>query len=303
MTSNSTKPVSFIAYIDEAGDDGIRKVSPIDPMGSSEWFVLAAVVVGAHREAEVLPWVKAIVSNLKQHQRKDIHYRNLSQHKRVMVCELISDLPIRCFVAISNKKNMRGYRNLRAEKIPSKNWFYCWMLRLLLERVTDFCERKAAIATPPNGILKIEFSKRGGLSYSQFKAYLAYLRQKSHANRLYLDTGDIKWPYIDEHRIHTYDHRSRAGLQLADAVASAFYQAAQSNTRTNDDIEPAIALAPRVGFDRKGIAYDYGVKLMPALHRAALSHEQRRIFDFYRKKRQAPGPNNTAGNTSPPSKR
>jgi len=47
-------PYSYIAYIDEAGDDGIRKVRPIDPNGASEWLVLSAIVIRASREKELI---------------------------------------------------------------------------------------------------------------------------------------------------------------------------------------------------------------------------------------------------------
>jgi len=40
----------YVAYIDEAGDDGLRAVKPISNPGSSEWLVLSAVVlvIAAH---------------------------------------------------------------------------------------------------------------------------------------------------------------------------------------------------------------------------------------------------------------
>ncbi|MFN3399530.1 MAG: DUF3800 domain-containing protein [Ferrovibrio sp.] len=299
---NSAKPVSFIAYIDEAGDDGLKRVRPMDPTGSSEWFVLSAVLVSAEHEKEVLPWVKELVTQIKQHQRRDIHFSHLRADKRIMVCEALSQLPVRCFAVVSNKKNMQGHRNSRAEKIPSKNWFYCWMLRLLLERVTDYCERRSTRVSPSNGVVRIEFSRRGGMSYSQFRAYLAYIRRQSSVGRLYLNTGDIKWDYIDEHRIFTYDHRERAGLQLADVVASAFYQAATGKSGDESDIAPAKTLAPRMCVARNGTVFNYGLKFMPAYYKAQLTPVQKRIFEFYkRENRQAPGPNCTAGNTSQPS--
>ena len=37
--------IGYIAYIDESGDDGIRRVRPIDPGGASEWFVISAFVI------------------------------------------------------------------------------------------------------------------------------------------------------------------------------------------------------------------------------------------------------------------
>jgi hypothetical protein len=53
-------PYAYVAYIDDAGDDGLRKVRPIEPDGASELLVQSAVVVAAQREAEVLPWLREI---------------------------------------------------------------------------------------------------------------------------------------------------------------------------------------------------------------------------------------------------
>ena len=43
-------PIGYVAYIDEAGDDGIRTVAPLDARGASEWFVLGAFVVPIHED-------------------------------------------------------------------------------------------------------------------------------------------------------------------------------------------------------------------------------------------------------------
>jgi hypothetical protein len=55
---SNTPEYHYIAYIDESGDEGLSKVKPIDPNGSSEWLILSAAVVSASRENEVLPWEK-----------------------------------------------------------------------------------------------------------------------------------------------------------------------------------------------------------------------------------------------------
>jgi len=47
MHSLHLSRIEYIAYIDEAGDFGLRNIAPIDPRGASEWLVLAAVVIRA----------------------------------------------------------------------------------------------------------------------------------------------------------------------------------------------------------------------------------------------------------------
>jgi hypothetical protein len=34
--------VGYIAYVDEAGDDGLGRIRPLDHRGASEWMVLEA---------------------------------------------------------------------------------------------------------------------------------------------------------------------------------------------------------------------------------------------------------------------
>lgn len=116
----------YIAYIDEAGDPGLKKVRPTDENGSSEWLILSAVVMRAKRESEVVGWVDEIRTDIGVRQRRDLHYRDLSPTRKLAVASRIAALPVRGFVVCSNKKNMRGYSNPRAAKIPSQEWFYNW---------------------------------------------------------------------------------------------------------------------------------------------------------------------------------
>lgn len=166
----------YIAYIDEAGDPGLNKVRPIDENGASEWLVLSAVVIKAEREPLVLDWVKDIRDGVGVTQRTDLHYRTLSPTRRVAVANAIAGLPLRGFAVLSNKKNMRDHKNNNAAKIPSQQWFYNWCVRLLIERITAFCAARTQADYGETRPVKIEFSQRGGHTYSQTVAYHAYLR-------------------------------------------------------------------------------------------------------------------------------
>lgn len=151
MTVVSPRTYDYVAYIDESGDTGLKSVKPLDSRGSSEWFVLSAVVIDADREAEVVGWVREIVQGLGRYNRRDLHFRHLGDGKRESVCAAMSKLNARFFAVATNKKNMVGYRNPFAEKkglqlvgaLPTYNWFYYWMSRILLEKVSNFVERKA----------------------------------------------------------------------------------------------------------------------------------------------------------------
>ena len=281
----ATQTYGYVAYIDEAGDPGLTRVKPCDKPGSSEWLILSAFVVGAPNEANIVPWVREIIAKFKSYQRNDLHFTNLSSRRRKVVCNEIAAMPARCFVVCSNKKNMRGYRNPFAEKYPNPNWFYAWMSRLLLERVTHFVHAKSLEQHREVKKLRIEFSERGGLTHASLNTYFEWLKMKSVGGDMFIPFGDLKWETMHRDLIHIYPHKKRAGLQLADAVASAFFKACDCyDTGACDPqfaklLEPRIARVPDV--TNGGQISGYGVKLMPSFGKANLLPEQAAIFTHY----------------------
>ena len=278
---HETKRVGYIAYIDEAGDPGLRTVRPLDPNGASEWLVLGAVVIKAEREPDVKGWVETIVSDLDIRQRRDLHYRNLSPTRKIVTGQKIAALPIRAFAVCSNKKNMREHRNARAAKIPSQQWFYNFCVRLLLERVTAFCAARTMGDYGEKRLVKVEFSEKGGHRYSQTSAYHYYLAQQQEGKGVYLNKREPVPGMLDWQLMEAYPHGERAGLQLVDFVASAFYQAIDCGGPGKWDVEPAKTLAPilpKEGVSRRG----FSVALFPTPPSAAkLTKDQRVIFEHY----------------------
>jgi hypothetical protein len=272
--------VSYVAYIDESGDDGVASVKPNDPQGASEWFVLSAVVVRAEAQRETV-WVNKLLREVRLEQRKTLHFQPLDDWRRLLVCDGISKLPLRCFAVVSNKVNMSGYRNEHAEKVSAgRTWFYWWMTRLLLERVTDFCEQRSLRDYNEPRLVRLEFSRRRGLRYAHLQAYLVWLKMQSKAGALFLTRGDLKWSVVDPiNEVYAFDHSERAGLQLSDTVASSFYQAVSGTP--SPDIRYASALEPRMARAKTGQIFGYGLKLMPDQFLKMASAEQRAIFDFY----------------------
>ena len=272
----------YVAYIDEAGDDGLRAVKPISSPGASEWLILSAVVIRADRQGDVVQWVDSIKSKFKNHQRPDIHFTGLNAAKKQTACHMMSEFDARYFVVISNKKNMEGYENPFAGKIPSSNWFYCWMTRLLLERVTKFVHDHSMKEYGEPKKLRVEYSARGGLRYSQMSAYYEWMKLKKHNQ--YLPWGKIYWDVMNQQLLKVYPHLEREGLQLADVVASAFFKACDKHYTGGCDPTFAKLLKPRMGREpntKRGQISGYGVKLMPSMLKAKLDPDQAAIFKFY----------------------
>jgi hypothetical protein len=278
----SQQKVGYVLYIDEAGDDGIQTVHPIDPNGASEWLIFGGVLVRSANGVETVNWIRDFRSTIKGAQRPDLHFYTLSDQKRLAACEYVATLPLRCFAVVSNKRNMRGYRNERAEKVYSKNPFYCWMLRLLLERVTNYCAQRTLTDYGEPRTLRIEIGARGGFFLSQFKAYLTKLRMQSAAGALYLTRNDLAWNMVDVYEIETFPAAKRAGIQLADTVASAFKQAVELRPDGTCRTQYAEALRSRIAFDRRGNIPDFGIKIMPhPFWKAGVVDAQVVIFEKY----------------------
>lgn len=281
--SDDTPPYEYVAYIDEAGDPGLKRVKPKHQNGSSEWLIVSAVVIGRSNEENVAGWVRDITSKLKNHQRKGIHFKDLHPKKKQVVCEELAKLPARLFVIASNKKNMEGYKNPFAERISMDvNWFYCWLTRLLLERVSYWVEKHSEATFGQPKKVKLEYSKRGGLSYGQLNAYFELLKIKS--GDLYLPLGEIHWSALDRQLVEIFEHEESAGLHLADVVASAFFKACDVYDTGACDPQFARALAPRMARDpdrTSGIVRGFGVKLIPKWQKAKLLPEQQAIFREY----------------------
>lgn len=109
MPSASALPTpAYYAYIDEAGDTGINRVAPIDDRGGSEWLVLSGVVIRAENEARCVRIVRDFKEEIGSIQRPDLHYRHLTAARKLTVCQKLAEQELRCFVMLSNKKNMRS---------------------------------------------------------------------------------------------------------------------------------------------------------------------------------------------------
>lgn len=272
----------FIAYIDEAGDPGLKKVRPIDPIGSTEWMTVSAAVVSRANDDQAAGWVADINRTIGETNTQVIHFKDLSKESRLIVAEEVAKLPVRLFVVASNKKNMRRHRNRLAEQVPSKQWFYNWLVRILIERVTDWCARRADRMNLPRRHCKFVFSQSGGHSYSQTAAYHALLKKQARGGRPFLSKWVPRWDVMSMHLVEDYPHYQRAGLQISDIVASSFYQAVDNLDTGPCEFSYAKALRPRMASRLSGYYDDYGVVMQPTpCWKADITADQREIFEFY----------------------
>lgn len=251
--------------------------------------MVSAVLIRKEHEQEAASWVARTIGQMNSPQMKNLHFRRLRPAwRKEIACRELANLPVRCFVVCSNKKNMRGYQNPFAAQVPSQNWFYCWMTRVLLERVTHFVGAHSRRTFSTTKRVKLVYSKAGGLRYSQMAAYYEWIKQRRRNDNQVLFWGDLEYDTISSHLLEVKSHDSEPRLAMPDIVASAFMRATDKrDTPCNSSY--AKLLRPRMATStdtRRGQISGYGVKLLPSWPKAKLESDQQEIFRFYGYPRQ-----------------
>lgn len=277
--------IGYYAFIDEAGDDGLKKIRLNDQPGASEWLVMSAIVIRAENYKNLPSWGRELINKLDQHQLTQLHYAKLSPEKRLICCTELAKLPIRIFTILSNKRNMEGYRNIRAEKakINRTAWFYCWVSKLLMERVSLYCAGKTLRDHGNLKALKVIFSDRGGVYIDDIKNYYDYISHRSKRGQLHDDRFDLRWEVMDPSNFEIHPNKMRVGLQLADIAASSFFNGIEIQPGKSTFPDPAIELRPRMAMNQYNKIFGFGVSVMPRWRPNKLQDQQKRLIEFYQK--------------------
>ncbi len=274
------EPYEYILYIDEAGDDGLARIKPIDPNGASEWLCIGGFLTRSNYEAKAVDWVKDLRSQIDATQGPALHYRKLSPTKKDAACRYLSGLPVKAFVVCSHKLNMRGHQNSRAAIRNGKQWFYNYCVRLLMERATEMCLKDSLKHFRQPRPLRVVFSQRGGHSYGQTKAYWEILKRQAAGGTTLLNKREVRHQVLRFNLVDYVPHEQNAGLQLADIVASAFFQSVETSGR-RFEVRHAKLLEPIMAKERNVVA-DFGLALQPTNPRdLQLTDDQKLIFRHY----------------------
>ena len=261
----------FIAYIDEAGDEGFGKLrNPAGGGGQSSWLILGAMIVAAVDDPLVPQWKREIRSRFPTMQSPDLHWSRLGHDKRVVVSSDLSVLPMRAALTLSHKVTISGSRWEGTFKRPG--YLYNYLTRWLLERLIDWCERQSR---SDKTSLRVVFSKRRGTNYGEMKRYLHKLSDNCDKFRSPRNTN---WSVLDIEGIEVEDHSKRAGLQLADCVTSAFFTALEPNRYGNTEPSYAQRLIGNLIKNEAGQTVNTGLTVVPGLHAAAPNEPQLRFL-------------------------
>ncbi|MCK6448932.1 MAG: DUF3800 domain-containing protein [Planctomycetes bacterium] len=238
---------AFRVYIDESGDEGF--VFNPDGSGSSEWFVLSAVVTRTANDRELIDLIDQTRAQLGRQPREPLHFRKLKHEQRLPLVDRIAKAKVRLVSVLVHKPSLQ-----EPEKFSERFLLYRYATRYLLERVSWLC-RDTAGADGPQA--KVIFSNRSAMSYDELRDYLAHLQARTQEFDVRVD-----WSAIDPSRIEARTHDSLCGLQVADAVASSFFYGVNRTRHGFTEPRYAQLLAPVV-YRRKSVALGYGIKLWP----------------------------------------
>lgn len=263
---------SYIAYIDESGDDGLGRYRiPGSTGGASTWLTVSATVCRMSRDLEMVHWRNEIRSKLGQRaEKKPLHFKEMNHSQRTMASQIVSSKALRGICIVANKSV------IPAGIYIEKNQLYFYLCRYLIERISWLCRDLRPSVPEGDGRVKIIFSRRGGLSYEAFRAYLLRLKGMNDP------AIQINWPVIDINGIEAQDHGKRAGLQIADIIASSITLGVEPDFYGNCDLKYAEALKP-IMYHRRSNYLSYGVKLYPGVDRLVLTDQQQKFVALFGK--------------------
>jgi hypothetical protein len=278
----------FYLFIDEAGDEGLDRIRPTDSNGASEYFVLCGVLVRSVKYRDLVQAFNDAKHAIGFSASDEVHFRDLDDDKKIVLLRSLSQAKFGLVAIVSNKRNMRGYRNLRCEaknlefvrgryRPRRYNWFYNNLTRYLLERASAECRRWTIPAYREVRCIEITFSLRKEFSYSQTRAYLFKIKTERHDGNYFNNRGQIDWPLVDLRSIVGRKNRDEPGLQIADCAASAIFRALDESWF--GDSRPDYLELLSCKFIHNGSSpKDYGFKLLPDGFRGPVSADQRRAL-------------------------
>lgn len=241
---------SFVAYIDESGDEG-WSFRDEPGLGSSEWFVISAVVMPTSIEIAELKRFHDVIRPIEEVRKAPIHFSKLNHEQRVAACAGIANTKTRFVSVCINKRAING------AGLKGKHRLYFYTTRYLLERIS-WLARDTVKNFPGDGVVKLVFSNRRQMSYDDLCDYVGRLRAAP-------DYEDVRihWPAIDVARLEARPHNQLVGLRAVDTVASGIRYGLELSRYGFCEDRYGRLLAPRV-YRHKERALPYGMKFFPA---------------------------------------
>ncbi|MCJ7994578.1 DUF3800 domain-containing protein [Rhizobium cremeum] len=127
-------PHTFIAYIDESGDDGLGNYrEPGGRGGASSWLVLSALLFRKQYDLEAVTWRDQISSRMPERKNRILHFAELSHGQKLVAVRELASHPVRAISVVGYK------RNIPDGIYTERNQLYFYLTRYLIERISWLC--------------------------------------------------------------------------------------------------------------------------------------------------------------------
>ncbi|MBN8980425.1 MAG: DUF3800 domain-containing protein, partial [Rhizobiales bacterium] len=155
---------SYLAFIDESGDDGLGKFrEPGRQGGSSNWLVISACLFRQVHTLDAVSWRDEISNKMPEKKNRALHFVELNHNQKVVAAQVIASKPLRALSVLAAKQPIpKGI-------YTDKNQLYFYMTRYLIERLSWLCRDLRPKVPEGDGRVAITFSRRGGMSYGAFQ--------------------------------------------------------------------------------------------------------------------------------------
>ena len=221
---------TFVAYIDEAGDEGFKFGK-----GSSEWFVLGAAIL---RRATEMPEIKLIddvrarlnrgrAADRQFPAKKALHFRDLEHDVRKYYAARIAKADLTTAVVLIKKRDLVPLYQTPAEQKRVGEVLYHTATTSLIDIISRYCINERDSEDVGDGSADLVFSSRSTLDYAELRDFVGEVlaNPESSKYRSYANTDIIRVS-----QIQPLMHGKSMGLQIADAITSSYYKAVEPSS-------------------------------------------------------------------------
>lgn len=240
-------PSSFRAYIDESGCEGWEFAG-----GSSDWFVLSAVVV----PVSSLILVRNAIHEARAafgNKQNAFHFSTMPLRSQRRFLGIVCGHDFATITAAFHKQDMNALRFRRHGPDDRTYRLYFYAVKLLLEKVCWYCKNHPVASG--DGTIELVFSQRT-MSYGFLRWYLRLVETNPTKHPCSID-----WAIVRPDQIISRPHEQNYGLQVVDAVASSYWYAFETKHK-NHTHEHAQVLLPKAFTPPSGVI-GAGVKIFP----------------------------------------
>ena len=165
-------PATFVAYIDEAGDEGFKF-----GQGSSEWFVLGAVMLRRASEMPELRLIDDVRARLNRGRaadrqypaKKALHFRDLQHDVRKYYASRIAQARLTSAVVLIKKRDLLSGEETAAEERQIRAALYHLATLALIETISHYCASDYVLGESGDGSVELVFSSRSSLDYAELR--------------------------------------------------------------------------------------------------------------------------------------